>query len=167
MKNVEIKARHDKHKKMRSYLQSNNARFEGIDNQTDTYFNCPNGRLKLREGNIENNLIFYRRDDTVRPKESDIQLHPVQQSKTLKKVLTESYGVDIVVKKQREIYFIENVKFHLDVIESLGKFAEIEAIDQTGTIGEDRLTNQCQFYMEALQITPDMLVAESYSDMLR
>lgn len=167
MKNIEIKARYDKHKEMRSYLQSNDARFEGIDKQIDTYFNCPNGRLKLREGNIENNLIFYQRDDTARPKESDIQLHPVQQSKTLKKVLTESYGVDVIVQKKREIYFIENVKFHLDVIESLGKFAEIEAIDETGSIGEEQLSKQCQLYMKALQISPNMLVAESYSDMLR
>ena len=167
MKNVEIKARYDDHERARAYLQDHNADFVGLDNQTDTYFNCPNGRLKLREGSIENNLIFYQRDDTPYPKESDIYLHPTDNATSLKKILIESYGIDIIVQKKREIYFIENVKFHLDEVESLGRFAEIEAIDETGTISRKTLTAQCDYYMEALQITPKMLIAKSYSDLVR
>ena len=59
--NIEIKARSNNQDRIRDILKSKNADFKGIDHQIDTYFNVPKGRLKLREGNIENNLIFYER----------------------------------------------------------------------------------------------------------
>ena len=61
--NVEIKAGCRNAEFIRNYLQANNAELKGTDEQTDTYFEVPNGRLKLREGNIENNLIFYEREN--------------------------------------------------------------------------------------------------------
>ena len=61
--NIEIKARCTDSRFIRDYLLSRGADFKGTDHQTDTYFNVPHGRLKLREGNIENNLIFYIRPD--------------------------------------------------------------------------------------------------------
>lgn len=61
MKNIEIKARCTDPKKTEEILLSNGAEFKGIDNQTDTYFNVKEGRLKIRQGNIENALIFYSR----------------------------------------------------------------------------------------------------------
>ena len=56
--NVEIKARCNNPAAIRSYLNQNKAHFKGADEQADTYFSVSNGRLKLREGNIENNLIY-------------------------------------------------------------------------------------------------------------
>ena len=58
---------------------------------------------------------------------------------SLKEVLTKALGVLTVVDKKREIYFIGNVKFHIDTVESLGTFIEIEAQDHDGTIGKDKL----------------------------
>ncbi len=57
--NIEIKARTTRQAEIRSMLKNNNAEFKGTDHQIDTYFHVPNGRLKLREGNIENHLIHY------------------------------------------------------------------------------------------------------------
>jgi adenylate cyclase class IV len=57
--NIEIKARCNDLDKIRSILKTKNALFKGVDNQVDTYFNSKIGRLKLREGNIESNLIYY------------------------------------------------------------------------------------------------------------
>src|ERR1700754_1751811 len=71
--NVEIKARCADPLPIRQYLLAN-ALFSGVDEQTDTYFNVKNGRLKLREGNIENNLIYYERDNQAGPKNSHFQL---------------------------------------------------------------------------------------------
>ena len=79
--NVEIKARCSDPAFIRNYLLINNAEFKGIDEQTDTYFNVPNGRLKLREGNIENNLIFYERTNQAGPKNSHFQLVKVEDAK--------------------------------------------------------------------------------------
>jgi len=72
----------------------------------------------------------------------------------------------VIVKKIREIYFIENVKFHLDIVENLGKFLEIEAIDIEGNVGRDKLFQQCKTYMEKFKIQKKDLVACSYNDLL-
>jgi len=72
----------------------------------------------------------------------------------------------VVVDKQREIYFIDNVKFHIDRVEELGNFVEIEAIDKSGSLGEEQLQKQCRKYMNLLDIAEGDLVGESYSDLL-
>ena len=121
--NVEIKAKCSNPSFIRQYLLSGNADFKGTDEQTDTYFNVPNGRLKLREGNIENNLIFYERSDQAGPKDSHFYLVKVDDAKGLKEVLAKSNGIKVVVQKKREIYYINNVKFHIDEVPGLGTFA--------------------------------------------
>jgi adenylate cyclase, class 2 len=140
--------------------------FAGEDNQCDTYFNVPDGRLKLREGNIENALIFYKRENTAGAKLSTVLLYQHQPDKALKEILTASLGIKIVVQKKRRIYFIENVKFHFDSIEGLGTFTEVEAIDRTDEIGLDKLKEQCRYYADFLGIQPEDYIAHSYSDML-
>lgn len=164
--NVEIKARCKNPEMIRRYLLANSAEFKGIDEQSDTYFNVPNGRLKLREGNIENNLIFYERTDQSGPKNSHFNLVKVEDANGLKEVLTKSNGVKVVVKKKREIYYINNVKFHIDEVPALGSFAEIEAGNVFVDHSQEELKEQCDFYMREFKIEPEDLVEVSYSDML-
>jgi predicted adenylyl cyclase CyaB len=164
--NVEIKARCNDPDLVRKYLKEHNAEFKGTDHQTDTYFNVSQGRLKLREGNIENNLIFYHRPDRAEAKESHFQLVKVADSAALKKVLSESLGIKAVVEKKREIYFIANVKFHIDEVKSLGNFAEIEASNLYQNMPKEELQKQCNFYLSELKIQQQDLIADSYSDML-
>lgn len=164
--NVEIKARTTEPGKIREILKSNNADFIGVDHQVDTYFKVASGRLKLREGNIENHLICYERENTNGPKKSNVMLYKNNPDSNLKEVLIKSLGVLAVVDKQREIYFIDNVKFHLDSVSELGPFVEIEAIDKDGSIGYDKLLEQCNYYLNLLPITKDDLIEISYSDLL-
>jgi predicted adenylyl cyclase CyaB len=164
--NVEIKAKTSQPEFIRNFLRNNMAEFRGIDLQVDTYFNVTNGRLKLREGNIENNLIYYERPNTPGAKESSFQLVPVPVANALKEALTKSLGVKIVVKKKREIYFIKNVKFHIDEVESLGNFAEIEASDLYSDLHKEELQKQCNFYLNEFKIKREDLISVSYSDML-
>ena len=164
--NIEIKARCANPQAIRDILREKGADFCGTDHQTDTYFKVERGRLKLREGNIENALVYYEREDQAGPKQAQVTLYPTTPGSTLKEILTQSLGVLVVVKKRREIYFIENVKFHLDTIDGLGTFVEIEAIDKDGTIGKDRLLAQCQSYLALFMVSPNDLVAVSYSDLL-
>ena len=81
-------------------------------------------------------------------------------------LLSEALGKLVVVNKRREIYFIDNVKFHLDKVEGLGNFVEIEAIDENGTLGEAHLLEQCQHFMGLFGIEQAALMERSYSDML-
>ncbi|MFT5647501.1 MAG: adenylate cyclase class 2, partial [Aureispira sp.] len=67
-KNVEIKAKCADIKVLEKILLEHQADYKGLDHQIDTYFNVPNGRLKLREGNIENALIHYDRGNQAKPK---------------------------------------------------------------------------------------------------
>ena len=71
-----------------------------------------------------------------------------------------------MVDKQREIYFLDNVKFHIDDVKNLGTFVEIEVIDIVGNIGKELLLKQCQEYMGLFSIKEKDLVSESYSDLL-
>jgi predicted adenylyl cyclase CyaB len=164
--NIEIKAKSNQHEKIRAFLQSQGVDFKGIDHQIDTYFNVPNGRLKLREGNIENHLIHYNRENTAGLKQSDVTLCDSNPKSSLKELLTKALGILVVVDKKREIYFIDNVKFHVDVVEDLGTFVEIEAIATDGNISKEKLQEQCDQYMELLDIKEKDLIAGSYSDLL-
>jgi adenylate cyclase class 2 len=164
--NVEIKAHSNDIDAIREWLISNNADYKGLDKQTDTYFNVANGRLKLRQGNIENALIHYKRENQAEPKDSQVTMTHVENDEMLKQVLRKACGVLVEVIKKREIYFIDNVKFHIDDVPGLGNFVEIEAIDTTGEIGKERLLEQCGYYMKMLSIKNDDLASLSYSDML-
>ena len=140
--------------------------FIGEDHQLDTYFNVPNGRLKLREGNIENALIHYERENTAGSKSSRVLLYQHQPDENLKAVLTKALGVKTVVDKLRKIYFIDNVKFHFDTVQNLGTFIEVEAIDKDGSIGKEKLQQQCDQYAKMFNISKEDLMAVSYSDMI-
>jgi adenylate cyclase class 2 len=164
--NVEIKARCNNPDAIRNYLLNNNADFKGADVQTDTYFNVQHGRLKLREGNIENNLIFYERNNQAGPKSSDFILTKVPDAVHLKESLSKAIGIKVVVRKKREIYYINNVKFHIDEVDGLGSFAEIEAGNIGNDLTREELLKQCEFYMLQFGIEEKNLIEVSYSDMM-
>ena len=163
---IEIKAKCANAKQISTILLANKADFKGIDHQIDTYFKAPIGRLKLREGNIENTLIHYNRPNQAGPKNSEVTYSRLPPNLELKSVLAAAMGTLTVVDKQRGIYFIENVKFHLDEVKDLGAFVEIEAIDETGTIGIEKLKAQCAYYMELFAIQTSDLIEVSYSDLM-
>ena len=184
--NVEIKARCSDLDRVRDCLIALGARVVGTDHQIDTYFQVPRGRLKLREGQIENNLIFYARSDEAGPKRSDVSLYATSPGSDLKAVLASALGTLVAVDKRREIYFVDvsavdlpgepsaaargrgrqNVKVHLDTVAGLGSFVEIEAIDLDGSLGPALLEAQCRTLMAKLGVEAADLVAASYSDLL-
>jgi len=88
--------------------------FAGENHQIDTYFNVPYGRLKLREGNIENALIHYYRPDVSGSKPSNVELYRHVPEKNLKEILTTALGIKTIVSKKRRIWFVKNVKIHFD-----------------------------------------------------
>lgn len=166
--NYEIKARssEEQHEKTRDYLKKNNAEFKGTDHQIDTYFRVPEGRLKIREGNVENNLIYYNRPDSKGSKNSEIELYPLKKNSYLGKIVRDNYNILVEVDKKREIYFINNVKFHLDDVKGLGRFIEVEAISENGSLPKGKIKEQCEFYKHTLGIKDLDLIENSYSDML-
>lgn len=164
---IEIKTRCINPEEIETILQNNNARYEGSDHQIDTYFNSESGRVKLREGNIENTLIYYQRKERKGQKKSEVTLYKTTgDSNALKEILTNTLGIKIVVDKTRKIFFIKNVKFHIDKVKGLGSFVEIEAIDTTGKVGEKELKKQCNDSIHLLGLENAEFLDQSYSDMV-
>lgn len=161
---IEFKARCAEHGRIREILKKKNARFVGEDHQVDTYFRVPHGRLKLREGVIENALVFYSRPNQAGPKQSDVALAKVPGQLELRPVLEKALGVMVAVDKRREIYFLDNVKVHLDRVEGLGEFVEVEAIGKANEVG--KLREQCKGFLSEFGIGAEELEEGSYSDLL-
>lgn len=166
IKNFEFKAKIDEIEKYENKLLTLNPKFQGLDHQIDTYFNAQYGRLKLREGNIENALINYDRENVSGSKESQIILYQHEPNIALKEILTKQLGVKIVVDKKRKIYFIDNVKFHFDIVENLGTFLEVEAIDSKEEFTIEELKEQCDKYFNFFELTQNNLIDKSYSDLI-
>ena len=164
--NIEIKAKCSDPTFIRKILTQRNAMLKGTDNQKDTYFKVAYGRLKMREGNIEYSLVHYDREDISGPKRSEVLYYHPRKEDLVKQQLIKAIGTLVIVNKKREIYYIDNIKFHIDEVEDLGSFVEIEAIDKTGDIGADKLYEQCKDYLSLFQIDDKDLIDNSYSDML-
>ncbi len=164
--NFEFKAISNDLDKLEQKLLELGPLFIGEDYQTDTYFKVNEGRLKLREGKIENALIYYERANSKGAKQSDVLLYKHTPDKALKNILIKLHGIKITVDKRRKIYFIENVKFHFDKVKELGTFVEVEAIDNTGEIGLDKLKKQCDFYFQFFELKKEDYIDNSYSDLL-
>lgn len=167
IKNFEFKAKVNSLEEYENVLLELKPTFFGTDHQTDTYFNTSKGRLKLREiEGKESKLIDYSRENISGSKQSDILLykHPADQS--LYRILAHQLGIKIVVEKKRKIYGIKNVRFHLDTVEDLGTFVEVEAIDENDQYSTEELKRQCDFYYDYFKIKPEQVEKMSYSDLL-
>ena len=108
--------------------------------QDDTFFVCARGRLKLRDfGNGQGELIHYHRADTPGPKLSDYVRVVTAEPAALRAALTRAHGVLGRVRKQRLLLLAGPTRIHLDRVEGLGDFLEIEVVlreDQTVAEGQ-------------------------------
>jgi predicted adenylyl cyclase CyaB len=128
-RNIELKARLSDLPAARRIAQAIATENPGVEDQIDTYFQTPNGRLKLREiGGSEARLVAYLRPDDAGPKGSDYVLVPIPDPAGLKRGLSATLGVRAVVNKRREIFLVDNVRVHLDEVAGLGAFLEFEAV---------------------------------------
>jgi len=162
--NYEFKARLKNDAVVRASLKALRARYIGTDHQVDTYFRVPAGRLKIREGRIENALIFYQRTNAARARRSKIEMMMLPPRNSIRAILAAALGVWVVVDKRREIYFVGNVKIHLDRIRGLGNFVEVEAISRGGRVAKVR--DQARKFQRLFGVNAADIVPQSYSDLI-
>ena len=120
-----------------------------ITSQEDIFFNAPQGRLKLRILSADaGQLIYYTRPDQAGPKRSDYHIALTSDPGNLKHALELAYGIRGVVRKTRYLYLIGQTRVHLDEVEGLGQFMELEVVLRDGqtdsegqAIAEGLLTN--------------------------
>ena len=134
--------------------------------QDDTFFACPNGRLKLRAFSAtDGQLIFYQRPDQVGPKESFFLISPTASPDTLREALTLAYGQAGRVLKRRTLYLAGRTRIHLDRVQGLGDFLELEVVMADGEAAEAGAA-VAHDLLAKLGVAPDQLVDHAYVDLL-
>ena len=164
--NIEIKARVRDFDEIRRRAQELSDRPVEVIPQEDTFFSTPQGRLKLRilSGN-RGQLIYYRRPDQEGPKRSDYHISHTSDPENLKRVLELAFGIRGVVRKTRYLYLVGQTRVHLDDVDRLGHFMELEVVMQEGqsdaagqAIAED--------LMASLGVERSDLLEGAYMDLL-
>lgn len=134
--------------------------------QDDTFFLCRKGRLKLRTfSRNEGELIFYRRADQSGPKESFYVISPTTAPDALRECLSLAYGRAGRVRKNRTLFLAGRTRIHLDRVEDLGDFLELEVVLTDGEQVEAGEAVAMDL-MKKLGIQPDQLIEGAYVDLM-
>jgi predicted adenylyl cyclase CyaB len=165
--NLELKARCADLERARERARELATAWLGVDEQVDTYFATKTGRLKLRESSLSGaQLIPYFRADAAAVKRSDYQVIAVADGPGLARMLGAMLGVQRVVRKRREIGLYENVRIHLDRVEGLGTFVELEAVWDGAAAGLAEQQRKVAFLRERLDLRDEDLIAGSYETLI-
>jgi predicted adenylyl cyclase CyaB len=166
-RNIEIKARVADLAAVESRARALAAEAALDVEQDDTFFACANGRLKLRAfGDGHGELIHYVRADDAGPKESDYVMTSTAAPDALRDILERALGIRGRVRKARRVYLVDRTRIHLDRVEGLGSFVELEVVLREGesaAAGE----RVAQDLMARLGISQAALVRGAYLDLQR
>lgn len=166
MLNIELKAHCEDLGRLREGCESLGAEGQEPRRQSDTYFRVSHGRLMLRESLQSGaELIYSTREDGAGMRESHDELYRVEDHDGLKAMLTKALGVSVVVVKRRETFVVGGVQIHLDRVQGLGSFVELQgAIDHPGELA--LVADEVQDVQRALGIDSHAFVKESYATLV-
>lgn len=166
-RNIEIKARVADPKRMAERASEVADEGPWTIEQDDTFFGCERGRLKLRDfGNGNGELIFYRRPDQAGPGQSEYRITPIEDPEGLRAILADALGIVGRVRKRRSLFLSGRTRIHLDHVEALGDFLELEVVladGESSRAGEA----EAHMLMERLHIAEDDLVEVAYVDLMQ
>ena len=157
-----IKARLHNLQAMQNRLQQEGARYEGLDQQTDRYYQVTRSKLKWRAGTIENLITHYERIREGGQERTRVYRYDRHPDAAAIAALQQSHRELGMVRKQRHIYHLHPVKIHLDVLEGGEQFIELEAIDRSGIKPLAELRAQCESIRQRLGIPEADLLPTGY-----
>lgn len=164
--NIEIKARARDFEGIKSRAEGLSDTPVQIIPQEDIFFNVEKGRLKLRILSPDQaQLIFYTRPDQEGPKRSEYHLTHSSDPVNLKRVLELAYGIRGVVRKTRYLYLVRQTRVHLDDVEGLGRFMELEVVLEEGQSDAEG-QHIAEELMSALGVERGDLIDGAYMDLL-
>lgn len=137
-----------------------------VIHQEDIFFPCDRARLKLRIFDAkQGELIRYERDDLAEVRCSRYSIARTSDPRTLLEILTRTLGAIGTVKKTRTLYLVGQTRIHIDQVEDLGDFLELEVVLRENQTEEDgkQIANQL---LREFGIDPPDLIAEAYIDLL-
>ena len=164
--NIEIKARvHDFRQLQQKAEQLSDTPYQVIP-QEDTFFNCPHGRIKLRELSSQHGqLVYYQREDFTGPKHSEYKIFETDNPAGLKEIFSVAFGVRGVVSKIRYLYLVDQTRIHLDEVKGLGQFIELEVVLKPGQSDVEGVAI-ARDLMQQLGINENDLLDSAYMDLL-
>jgi len=165
-RNIEIKARINDVQSVLGIIENFVDSRSTILEQVDTFFHCQKGRLKLRERKgFQAELISYNRPDSSGPKLSEYTRVKVEDSTVLKQALASALGIRGIVRKRRRLFMVGQTRIHLDKVDGLGEFLEIEVV-----LSENQLIDEGEKIafeiMKKLGVSNSDLVVGSYIDLI-
>jgi predicted adenylyl cyclase CyaB len=133
--------------------------------QDDTFFRCANGRLKLRElSPVEGQLIYYSRPDVTGPKVSDYWISETGSPAAMRETLARALGIAGRVRKLRRLYLADRTRIHLDEVEGVGSFVELEVVLAEGESAAQGVET-ARRVMKQLGVEESQLVEGAYVDL--
>jgi len=164
--NIEIKARARHSHELHRRAAALSGKPGEVMQQEDVFFHSPHGRLKLRIlAPDRGQLIYYERVDQAGPKRSDYHLVETSDPEDLKRVLEQAYGIRGVVRKTRTLYLVGQTRIHLDDVDGLGQFLELEVVLRPGQSDADGQAI-AEDFMAKLGVDKLELVDGAYMDFL-
>ncbi|XP_052799396.1 uncharacterized protein LOC128231012 [Mya arenaria] len=164
--NVEIKARVADVERLKLAARELSGADPVLIRQEDIFFNVPSGRLKLRKlQDQKSQLIFYERSDQTGPKFSDYCISQTDEPESLQATLVRALGMKGVVQKERLLYMVGQTRVHLDNVQDLGDFMELEVVMQEGQSMEEGEQIAARL-MEQLGVARDQLISGAYMDLI-
>jgi len=164
--NIEIKAYVRDFAKIKSRAEKLSDTPVEVIPQEDTFFNVQHGRLKLRFlAPDQAQLIFYTRPDQEGPKRSDYHIAHTSDPENLKRVLELAYGIRGMVKKTRYLYLVGQTRVHLDDVQGLGQFMELEVVMREGQ-GDAEGQKIAEDLMASLGVERSDLLDGAYMDLI-
>jgi predicted adenylyl cyclase CyaB len=164
--NIEIKARVCDLAELRRRAEALSDTPVQVIPQEDTFFHVPKGRLKLRQLRPDfAQLVYYERPDQDGPKRSDYHIFEAHDPEGLKTVLSLALGVRGIVRKMRYLYLAGQTRIHIDIVEGLGQFMELEVVLQDGQSAAEG-QSIAEELMLRLGVRKEDLLENAYMDLL-
>ncbi len=160
--NLELKISVTSHQSLKKILEQIGAENRGILKQKDVYYSIPNGLLKLRIENGNENLIFYNRNEKDKNRWSDFEVLEIAKGKG-ERFFNNLFDVEVIVKKKRELFYYDDTRIHLDTVKFLGKFLELETLVINGKVDAKK---RFEKIISILKLDESKQIRKSYRDLL-
>ena len=160
--NLEIKVPYKNLGKLQDGLKVIGAKFVKVLVQKDTYYKTDTGLLKLRMDGDKTELIYYNRNEKNAKRWSEYYTLQISDSKP-EQFFSHLYSIEVVVKKSRKLYMYKNTRIHLDTVQGLGTFVELESMVKTTRSAAEK---EFRFVVENLKLPVEKELRMSYRDLL-
>jgi len=161
-KNLEIKLKMDSFEKILMRLKNMGASDEGTLNQKDIYYQIENGLLKLRVQDGENVLIKYNRDESGNDRWSDYDILKLS-GEDVERYMKGIFNIETIVEKERKLYLYKDTRIHLDTVNDLGLFLELETVVTSSLDYAKDLFNEM---VTILELDTGRQILSSYRDLM-